>query len=868
MARPVRRNLAHLTAAEREHFADVVRQIDLRTYSDGVSYWDKQDQIHQSTHNHGGNSFIPWHRELCNRFERLLQQVDPDIALHYWDWTTDPRATPNAAGAPQDLMTDAEMGTAGGIVAGTLGSLHNNDVEAGSRGDTGNPADPPQVIRRDCALGAPGVAADSTIITGADGAPQDQQWAQFRVTLEGSHNTAHTFFGAGSNIGFAHTAFEDPFVFLIHSNVDRLWAMWQTASGQDWRLDPDLVYGDQSNTSNSTGVLHSLQPWDGTVEFGAAIPPWTGDSSEIEVKNCRHPSVVAPPCYDTLPLTVEQVAPIPGQPIRFVDVFEELPTARALRLRVRGCRTVTCNAILGGDPAFTLSSAVVRSPDVDAFGVEDVLVWVIFAPGPAGSSATGSLQVTVPESGDSFTVSIQATVIARPTVATSLVLDRSGSMDEPSGIPGQSRLEILKTAAPLYVHLLDDDDGIGIVRFDTDAIAEGTIQVAGPQIGGAGRNEALDKIAAHSTDPAGLTAIGDGVEAASAQLSGTPASIPRKAMVVFTDGHETASKRISEVGDLLGERIFAIGLGTADELNPGALDDLVSGTGGYLLLTGNPGPDDQTLLQKYFAQVLAGVTNGTIIVDPAGFVPIDGEAVVPYDVTASDVRTDVILLSPAARAIELSLEAPDGSIVDGTNGAVEVRDVSHTVLRGIVPVPGRPTAGAGRWRAHLKVRSTDLDRWLETALAHGLPFTLSVQARSALRLDIAVARTSRRPGSHATITATLSDAGIPLGHAAVVEAVLTRPDGSNSTLRLRGNGDGVYGGDTEALNVGVYRVLVRAKGSTLRGEPFTREELRTLGVWNRGDSLPQPPPTTDCDPCALIARVVGRLCGCVKQRHR
>ena len=71
----------------------------------------------------------------------------------------------------------------------------------------------------------------------------------------------------------------------------------------------------------------------------------------------------------------------------------------------------------------------------------------------------------------------------------------------------------------------------------------------------------------------------------------------------------------------MNSRVFAIGLGTADQLNPGALSDIANGTGGYLLLTGNPGVDDQLLLQKYFAQVLAGATNAAIVVDPAGFVP-------------------------------------------------------------------------------------------------------------------------------------------------------------------------------------------------------------------------------------------------------
>jgi hypothetical protein len=63
-----------------------------------VSFWDKQDQIHQATHVHGGPAFIPWHRELVNRYEALLRQIDPTVALHYWDWQTDPRKSPDGAG--------------------------------------------------------------------------------------------------------------------------------------------------------------------------------------------------------------------------------------------------------------------------------------------------------------------------------------------------------------------------------------------------------------------------------------------------------------------------------------------------------------------------------------------------------------------------------------------------------------------------------------------------------------------------------------------------------------------------------------------------------------------------------------------------
>lgn len=49
---------------------------------------------------------------------------------------------------------------------------------------------------------------------------------------------------------------------------------------------------------------------------------------------------------------------------------------------------------------------------------------------------------------------------------------------------------------------------------------------------------------------------------------------------------------------------------------------------------------------------------------------------------------------------------------------------------------------------------------------------------------------------------------------------------------------GVYSGKPDTSVSGVYRVLVRASGADLRGTRFTREELRTLAVWARGDDAP------------------------------
>lgn len=881
MTGPVRRNFAHLTPAEQQAYIQAVVQADVSTFADGVSYWDKQDQIHQGTHNHNGNSFLPWHRELVNRYEALLQQSNPDVAAHYWDWTEDPRQASNGSGGTVDMLTSSLLGTASGLVDGRWAALHNGGSLAGSRDATGDPADPPADIIRALPAGGPGIDADATILSSADGLPQAQQWQHFRQVLEGWHGTAHGYFGVGSTIRNAHKAFEDPFVFLLHSNVDRLFAMWQTQPGQDWRLDPDQVYGDQSGTTGPGSILATLQPWDGTVEFGSPIEPWVGASSAIEHKSCRHPSVVRPPCYDTLPLTVTQVAPSPGNPLTFVDVVEHLPTARALRLRVRGCRAVTASASVTAP--FTLLSASVSSEHPEGFEQHDLLVWVLLSPGAAGSSVSGTLSVTVGETGDVFTVPVSATVVPNPTVGTSLVLDTSGSMSAASGVPGKDRMAVLRESAPLFVTLLDADDGVGVVRFDTDAAPAAAVADAGPMIGGSGRAAALSAISSTMTNPSGMTAIGDGLEAASAQLAPTGALYDSTATIVFTDGHETADKTIAAAASSVTSRVFAVGLGTADQLNPGALSDIANGTGGYLLLTGNPSADDQVLLQKYFAQVLAGATNAAIVVDPEGFVPTGGRVVVPFDLTAADIRADVLLLGDAGSALRVELVAPDGTVLTGGSGAEEAAENGYRVLRVVPSAVLPPGVGPGRWQAVLSVDDGGLKEWLavlrrrlsqvgdgrggqlfERAVTsirtHGVPFTLSVQARSALRLSVEVTQTSRRPGTTASVRAVLTDSGVPLVGSARVEADVTDPTGAVLRVPLVPDpADGAaYLGSVSTASPGVYRILVRAVGGDLRNMPFTREELRTVAVWARGDDSPPmvidpaSPAEAGLDTCALL----------------
>ncbi len=65
----IRRNIAMVTKAERDRLRDAILTLHRTRFPGGVSFWFKQDEIHDSTHVHFCPAFLPWHRELMNRFE-------------------------------------------------------------------------------------------------------------------------------------------------------------------------------------------------------------------------------------------------------------------------------------------------------------------------------------------------------------------------------------------------------------------------------------------------------------------------------------------------------------------------------------------------------------------------------------------------------------------------------------------------------------------------------------------------------------------------------------------------------------------------------------------------------------------------------
>ena len=355
----IRRNIATVSKEERDRFRDAILALGSRLFPGaktdsvpgGVSYWFKQDEIHDSTHVHFCPAFLPWHRELMNRFEGMLQEIDPQLSLHYWDWTADPQALTDSDGNPLNLFTADFMGNAIGpgsteIEIGNPWNAATGKFYGGPgpfRDDPGGtPADPPQLVTRQVgALGPLIPPADEHTLLGAlDFVAFDDQMEGGGVNV---HGQGHTYIGG--DLLDPHTSFRDPFVFLMHSNIDRLWAMWQRQPGHPERLDPAQVYKAQSSGRNGFentkggdrttidppgvpqtgdnsvtpflrpwwGILSPLEPWAGpgsTAQTAAtgiianvnSVRPWVPAFENEQVfKDSRDPSIVIPPSYDTCP---------------------------------------------------------------------------------------------------------------------------------------------------------------------------------------------------------------------------------------------------------------------------------------------------------------------------------------------------------------------------------------------------------------------------------------------------------------------------------------------------------------------------------------------------------------------------------------
>lgn len=547
----------------------------------------------------------------------------------------------------------------------------------------------------------------------------------------------------------------------------------------------------------------------------------------------------------------------------FNDVPEDETTARSVTWEVSGIEDLTFEVVSGptvtSGPSGAFALLLGSSVSVPAPGIgvtAHARLWLTYTGTTAGDTATGEVVVRSVETGEEWTVPITANTVERPTAAVVMVMDRSGSMDWDAG-DGRTRVEVLRESANVLVDLLKPDTGVGVVRFDHDASVAMNVTDAGPEVFGPGRAQAAAAVASHTANPAGATSIGDGVASAGTLLDAVAASYDTTAMIVLTDGQENAPALIADVAGSIDDTVFAIGLGEASAINPAKLTALTNGTGGYVQMTGILSPDERFLLAKYYLQILAGVSNEQIVLDPDGYVRPGDTVKVPFVLSRADTATDVILLAPAPDAVRFTLVTPGGeTITPTTPGASYVTGSDVAYYRMSLPYvdAGGGEHWGGEWLAVLEVDRAGFAKWLsglekddpkayQHAVTHGARWAVEVHSRSSLRFAASLHQKDVQPGSTMHLTARLSEYDIPVdAERAKVRAELTGPGGTE-LVDLVATGPGVFEADYVAKLYGLYRFRVVAEGRSVHRERFTREQLVTGSVYEakppEGD--PRPP---------------------------
>lgn len=318
----VRKNIIDLTATEKAAFIKAIKTLKTTTLPEHkISIYDEFVAQHVAAmglmskdakgpaagHDgaHESSILLPWHREFIWRFETALQSVDPNVTLPYWDWTNPQALTAifsdDFAGGNGEGVTisipDAGNFTGGAVVSGTFSAANGWNLypELHITPD-GQPMG--EVLLRFMQLpptnNYPLPQADVDRILAAN------DYDTFRQAIEGfiqlnpsgqpttgvfMHNYFHSFVGGanfnpsvgrpeplGTMASLASSIY-DPVFWLIHANVDRLWAEWQQSghAGSQYYPAQGGHYGEN--------LSDRMWPWDG----GESTPANQGTGDQLSL---------------------------------------------------------------------------------------------------------------------------------------------------------------------------------------------------------------------------------------------------------------------------------------------------------------------------------------------------------------------------------------------------------------------------------------------------------------------------------------------------------------------------------------------------------------------------------------------------------
>ena len=291
----VRKDAQTLTGAERDRFLAAFGTLN----GGGSGRFRDFREMHldsTSAEAHGNMGFLPWHRAYLLDLERELQAIDPSVTMPYWRFD---RPAPN-------VFSRRFMGVpnAAGRVQFTAGHPFGTWRTDGQLG----------IVRRPSYASTAAGVLDETQTIALGGAAPNAAYELF-VGMEGDpHGSAHTSFFQGF-IRSIDTAARDPLFFLLHANVDRLWAKWQWIHG---RTDPALGRSFAPALGNRIGhrLGDTMWPWNGVT---GAPRPSTAPGGQLAAS----PATAAPGPQPRVRAMIDYQAVGGGAPLGFA--YDDVP---------------------------------------------------------------------------------------------------------------------------------------------------------------------------------------------------------------------------------------------------------------------------------------------------------------------------------------------------------------------------------------------------------------------------------------------------------------------------------------------------------------------------------------------------------------
>jgi tyrosinase len=247
----IRKNAQTLSPAERDRFLAALATLN----GGGTGRFRDFRDMHvdaADAEEHGNVGFLPWHRAYILDLERELQAIDPSVTLPYWRFdrpapnvfTRQFMGVPNAAGRVQ---FSAAHPLTTWRTDGALGISRTPEFAPGS---------------------APANLLTETQTIAVGGPASTASYANFDIMERNPHGAAHMRFSGF--ISAIATAARDPLFFMLHANVDRLWAKWQWVRK---RTNPADTRAFAPAVPNRIGhrPADTMWPWNGIT--GAPRPP-------------------------------------------------------------------------------------------------------------------------------------------------------------------------------------------------------------------------------------------------------------------------------------------------------------------------------------------------------------------------------------------------------------------------------------------------------------------------------------------------------------------------------------------------------------------------------------------------------------------